>query len=112
MEYHDRAGRPITLDEWSVKFENPEYKVVGWWSNHGNNPKLNSNAELIVSTVWLGMNHAWDGGLAIFESMIFGGKYGQYQMRYATEQEALDGHQRIVDDLQAGREPWFIALGD
>ncbi|WP_104150985.1 hypothetical protein [Mycobacterium intracellulare] len=84
--------------------------VVGWWSNRGSNPKLHRDAELIVSTVWLGMNHAWDGGLAIFETMIFGGDYSEYQMRYATEAEALAGHQRTVDDLLAGREPWFIAL--
>jgi hypothetical protein len=105
--YYDRGGNPITSDEWIVKFKNPEYKFVGWWSNRGGNPKVNGKAEVIVSTVWLGLNHAWDGGLLIFESMIFGGEYDQSQMRYATEQDALDGHQRIVDDLQAGRAPWF-----
>lgn len=108
--YYDRAGSQITQDDWGKKFASPEYKVVGWWSDRGGNPKLHSNADLIVSTVWLGMNHSWDGGLAIFETMIFGGEYGDCQMRYATEAEALAGHQRTVDDLLAGREPWFIAL--
>ncbi|WP_136244745.1 hypothetical protein [Mycobacterium intracellulare] len=108
MGYYDRSGQQISEAEWGPKFCSPEYKVVGWWSNSGSNPKVNGDAELIVSTVWLGMNHAFDGGLAIFETMIFGGDWNEYQMRYATEAEALSGHRRTVDDVIAGRRPWFL----
>jgi hypothetical protein len=29
-------------------------------------------------------------------------------MRYATEAEAREGHRRTVEDIQAGRTPWFL----
>jgi hypothetical protein len=66
-----------------------------------------------VSTVWLGINHAFFGGPpVIFETMIFGGEYDQCQMRYCTEADAVDGHERTMDDLRHGRAPWFLTDED
>jgi len=63
--------------------------------------------DVLVSTVWLGMNHAFTpNGLAIFESLCFGGEQDGEMMRYSTEQEAIDGHRRAVENLRAGRPPW------
>lgn len=59
-----------------------------------------------VSTVWLGINHgASHGPPLIFETMIFGadGKQSDHDescWRYATEQQATEGHERIVRKLQ------------
>ena len=51
-----------------------------------------------VSTVFLGLDHSF--GLAktpiLFETMVFGGKYDQYEERYATWEEAEEGHSRAV----------------
>ena len=58
-----------------------------------------------ISTVWLGLNHNWDGGdPLIFETMIFGGEHDEYQERYSTEQQAKLGHQYAVD-LVKDRKP-------
>lgn len=111
--YYDRAGRPISERDWMVKFGSQEYKVVGWWSNRGGNKLANREAELIVSTIWLGLNHGWGhNALQIFETMIFGGEYDQDRARYATEAQALEGHRRTVEDVQAGRVPWFAQSMD
>lgn len=50
-----------------------------------------------VSTVFLGLDHQFSGGSPIlFETMIFGGKYDNYQERYSTWKEAEDGHKQAV----------------
>ena len=60
-----------------------------------------------VSTVWLGIDHNWlgDGPPIIFETMVFSkgerddpGYHGLHDMdmdRYATEEEALAGHEAM-----------------
>lgn len=49
-----------------------------------------------VSTVFLGMNynHSGIGPPILYETMIFGGKYDQYQDRYCTWDEAEAGHKK------------------
>ncbi len=49
--------------------------------------------DITISTVFLGIDHSFDGGIPIlFETMIFGGEHDEYQMRYATWDEAVEGH--------------------
>lgn len=46
-----------------------------------------------VSTVFLGIDHAFGRGAPIlFETMVFGGEHDQFQDRYSTREEALAGH--------------------
>lgn len=48
-----------------------------------------------VSTVFLGINHAWRGGRPlIFESMTFSetDRFNHWQDRYSTKEEAIAGH--------------------
>ena len=50
-----------------------------------------------ISTVFLGMDHSFGGGTPVlFETMIFGGKLNDYQWRYTTWDEAIEGHQKAV----------------
>jgi hypothetical protein len=54
-----------------------------------------------VSTVWLGIDHRFfpdrPGAPIIFETMIFGiESLEDYRERYASEEDALAGHQRAV----------------
>jgi hypothetical protein len=50
-----------------------------------------------VSTIFLGVDHDFGSGPPlIFETMIFGGPHDQYQERYSTKAQALDGHARAV----------------
>ena len=91
-DYFDKDGTPMTLMEWAAKFEDFDYKVVA-----SDNGKIYQ-----VSTIWLGINHnfADDGPPLIFESMVF--PLDSYEdqdcRRYATEAEALAGHDELVSE--------------
>ncbi|WP_064442289.1 hypothetical protein [Hoyosella altamirensis] len=58
-----------------------------------------------VSTIWLGINHNYfgHGEPLIFETMIFGKSLdgGRDQWRYSTREQALAGHDEIVNRLRA-----------
>jgi hypothetical protein len=56
-----------------------------------------------VSTMFLGVNHSFEEGKELwFETMIFGGPSSQYCERYSTWEQALAGHERIVEALIKG----------
>ena len=58
--------------------------------------------KVTVSTVFLGLDHAWgQGPPMLFETMIFGGPYDQEQDRYSTWEKAQEGHERMVQKAQA-----------
>ena len=65
-----------------------------------------------VSTVFLGLNHSWgDGPPLLFETMVFKSEVDsdgrrdtadEFDMdRYATLEEAMQGHDRIVAQVRA-----------
>ena len=73
-----------------------------WCANRDNRlvafTKVNNYIE--VSTVFLGMNHAWkEGPPILFETMVFGGDMNEYQRRYCTWKKAESGHWRTVSIL-------------
>lgn len=54
-----------------------------------------------VSTVFLQLDHAYDGGKPlVFETMVFGGPHDGDQERYSTWDEAEAGHARYVEKCQ------------
>lgn len=54
--------------------------------------------DVLVSTVFLGIDHSFFGNIPLlFETMVFGGKYDQFQERYATREEALAGHAKVLE---------------
>ena len=62
---------------------------------HVNQTKRNG---INVSTIFLGIDHSFDGGGPIlFETMIFGGEQDQEQWRYATWEEAEEGHKKACE---------------
>lgn len=53
---------------------------------------------VIVSTVFLCLDHAFGGGPpVVFETLVSGGEHDQHMERYCTWAEAEDGHARIVE---------------
>jgi len=53
---------------------------------------------IFVSTVFLGLDHGWDGEIPLlWETMIFGGEHDQYQERYTSHEDALEGHQKALN---------------
>ncbi len=83
--------------EWAFWFENAkeECKVA-----------FDTVGDADISTVFLGLDHNYFGGVPIlFETMIFGGEYDQYQERYHTWDEAEAGHKRNVEMVRTHRTP-------
>ena len=71
-----------------------------------------------VSTVFLGMDHSnrytKEDGPILFETMVFGSKYDDYQERYLTYDDAILGHERIcemVDEVKINRNNRLNDLG-
>jgi hypothetical protein len=61
--------------------------------------------EAKVSTVFLGVDHAFGSGPPIlFQTVIFNGPHDEAQWRYHTRAEAEAGHQAVVDALTSGGE--------
>jgi len=79
--------------------ENPKRKTVGY-------DKLKDiNGDYVyVSTVFLGLDHAWNSSIPIlWETMIFGGQNDQaYQERYSSYEQALEGHQKAINFIKTG----------
>lgn len=74
-----------------------------------------------ISTVFLGLDHRYDrydghGPPLVFETMIFGGPLDEEQARYATMDEAKEGHKQhcratfisLVFGKRVGH--WWLAL--
>ncbi len=52
--------------------------------------------EVQVSTVFLHMDHSFNGGPPLlFETMVFGGLHDNHQVRYTSWEEAEIGHNEI-----------------
>lgn len=101
--FYNIEGEPITGHIWSELFYLSEYKMVAY-------DEIGPGVK--VSTVWLGLDHAFFGGPPlIFETMVFtlkdepyvmpsGTEYwwdGVEQYRYSTLAEALEGHAKILN---------------
>jgi len=87
--YFGMDGQPISRDKYCELFDSTERFLArtdlpgGCW----------------VSTVWLGLDHGFGGGLPlIFESMVFGpdDMVDLDCRRYATKEQALQGHDELV----------------
>ena len=67
--------------------------------------------EVIVSTIFLGLNRESDPDSPplVFETMVFGGSYGDYQERYTTYTQAEAGHRRIVEMISEDDDSVLVA---
>jgi len=92
--YYDIDGKPMTIDEWSEKFQKRDTTIA-----------KDTVDGYLISTVWLGLDHNHFGSPPlIFETMIFcddGNFKDVYMERYSTMEEALKGHKYAVDNLSA-----------
>lgn len=114
LVYFDKRGEPITLQQWArLKGDDDEYSRVAQWHGEGVTLEGQWIAHLWVSTVWIGLNLSFStaGHRAIFETMVFGEDeiVGGTMVRYSTEEDAVAGHNRTVECLQAGIAPFSWA---
>ena len=70
--------------------------------------KLNSDQPIVVSTVFLFLDHGWrDGSPILWETLVFDADdtpMADYQERYRSKRDAAIGHMRIV---KACRDMWL-----
>lgn len=95
---HKPVHKPV-LESAKWMEDNPNRKVVGYDELTDFN-----GDEVRVSTVFLGLDHAYGGGKPIlWETMIFGGENDQgYQERYASYEQAIEGHQKAINFIKKG----------
>jgi hypothetical protein len=88
------AGEPV-----------PEPSVATWaaWMQTGNRQVASDSVGAVrVSTVFLGVDHAFDGGPPVlWETMCFDGTKDR-QRRYTSKQEAIRGHvETVAEEFRA-----------
>lgn len=98
--YYDKGGNNISFRDWAR---------LRAWDRRNNHAYTRIGADDVgdywISTVWIGINHAWRPGAPplIFETMVFNNATEESDLdmeRYSTEQEAIEGHQRMVDKVR------------
>jgi len=75
-----------------------------WYENSGAERQVAVThiGDVLVSTVFLGLDHNFCGGAPIlFETMVFGGLHDQLQERCATWEEAEKMHEATVQLVKA-----------
>lgn len=89
----DENDNPVLCEdliEWAKWFENATRRV-----------RETHIGKSRISTVFLALDHSFEGPPPIlYETMVFGGKCDQYQLRYATKEQAVVGHDVIVGRIQ------------
>jgi hypothetical protein len=86
----DNNNKPVpkpVLEAAKWMEKNPEKRIV----------KQEYIGDIHVSTVFLGLDHGWKSSVPIlWETMIFGGEHDQYQERYTSYEDAVEGHKVAV----------------
>ena len=99
MDWYDKKGKKLSNVEATPLLMDEEYKII-----EQTRGKDKDGEELLVSTVWLGLDHNYDGGKPlIFETMVFpkGEWLERYCERYSTEAQAKKGHKKAVKQFLA-----------
>ena len=76
----------------------PDLFKCGSWMEQRDKRRIDKTmvGDVKISTVFLGIDHGYDGRVELFETMIFGGNHDQYCDRYATWTQSKKGHKRAV----------------
>lgn len=90
--YFDKDLNPITAAQWLRLFGNLKYRFVAMDEIESEDTR--------VFTIWEGMDAKDREPPLIFESMVFGGPLNFVSQRYATLQQALDGHAELVHQVR------------
>jgi len=92
-KYILKDKKPVLCDdiiEWGTWFEKA--------NKHVKNDHVTVRGKKIhISTVFLGLDHGYDGEVLLFETIIFGGENDEERWRYATWDEAEAGHKKALD---------------
>lgn len=92
-----KGKEPVPIDDsiiWAEQFEKSNRTV-----------KIDrfENPDILISIVFLGVNHCFNNDEPIlFETMVFGGKFNDYQERYSTWEQAEEGHLKALEMVLKG----------
>ena len=92
-------SRWYILDNNNKPVAKPVLEASQWLEDNDNRRivKRDEIGDILVSTVFLGLDHAWDSDIPVlWETMIFGGEHDQYQERYTSYEDALEGHKKAI----------------
>jgi hypothetical protein len=97
------------LMKWAKGFETADriikrtnIGIPAWKYYLGKLFKIRRFEPVLISTVFLGLNHRFgEGSPLLFETMVFGGKLDEAQERYSTYEEAEKGHEKMVNKVKA-----------
>ena len=92
-------SRWYILDNNNKPIPKPVLEAAQWLedNDHRRTVKRDEIGDILVSTVFLGLDHAWDSDTPVlWETMIFGGEHNQYQDRYTSYEDALEGHKKAL----------------
>jgi hypothetical protein len=80
-----------TFEEWIEFWAHEDSRVIA----------QTGNENIMVSTIFTGINYRFfeEGPPIVFETMVFGGKWNEFQYRYCTYDEAMAGHKKIVEEV-------------
>jgi len=99
MKYILKNKEPVLCEdftEWGKWFNVISNRIVAK-DKVGNEPN-----EVMISTVFLGMDHNWSGkgDPILFETMVFGGELNEDCERYCTWEEAEKGHEMWIKKVK------------
>ena len=76
-------------------------KWAQWFENANRIVAKTITGGIKISTVFLGIDHSYDDKEPIlFETMVFGGPMDEEMLRYSTWEDALYGHQQMVESVK------------
>lgn len=108
MDYYKLVNKlpvPCSLLEWAATYgmKKDKNRVIKQERHRIKGKKV------FISTVFLGLDHAWGHGSRpiLFETMIFGGKYSEYQDRCCTYEEAEDMHEKAVNLVLSDKQIFY-----
>lgn len=118
MKMYTLIGKEIiytdSIDEWQDCQDNLDATAENTNTIAKNTYEIKGES-ILVSTVFLGVDHRHGEGVPVlFETMVFGGKYNDFQRRYCTYDEAIEGHNNIcelVDEVSIKRDSQINGLG-
>lgn len=65
-----------------------------------------SSGDVMISTIFLGLDHGWGDKVLLYETMVFNGPWDEYCERYETEAEARKGHERALKAVLHEQRWW------
>lgn len=95
----DRTGQPIDIAELEAMWAEPQNRVVLFTSL-----VEPDGTRVAVSTIWLGIDHAFEGDPLVYETAVFDGSGLLQRHRHRDEAAAQAGHvEALLQLLARGR---------